>query len=413
MTLLEDRLAAAGDQLDDLIENQLGSGLGYGGRLDRRASHRRSLTVAAAVVALIAGGLSWMATGRGPTDGPVSDDVATTLPAPSPATTFEPGDPGCGIEQTQLVVVASATDSQGRRVDYRVADLPIANAEQLHFSDGGWSGGCDGAVPLSALHPSGAWTNVAAETSAAATEVYVHGKLPAGSGPHEVTLSTGDVVPVTPTADGWFLATAVIQPVDDVDDVATAPVSPSPTAPSTPASPAAAPPTTLPIADRPPLAIGESVMLGAAPQLAAGGFVVNADESRQGETTAEIVGQYRASGQIGKIIVIQVGTNGPVSQETYDEIMSYLPPEEVEQVIFLTVSAPRGWIEPNNALIWALQTRYSNVKVLDWAGFVASEQVPGLAGDGIHLGTEAAKQFYANYIFDFSGRRDLVRPLPE
>jgi len=154
-------------------------------------------------------------------------------------------------------------------------------------------------------------------------------------------------------------------------------------------------------------------MLGAAPQLAAGGFVVNADESRQGETTAEIVKQYRASGQIGTIIVLQVGTNGPVSQEAYDEIMSYLPPEEVEQVIFLTVSAPRAWIEPNNALIWALQTRYSNVKVLDWAGFVASEQVPGLAGDGIHLGTEASKQWYANYIFDFSGRRDLVQPLPE
>jgi hypothetical protein len=194
-----------------------------------------------------------------------------------------------------------------------------------------------------------------------------------------------------------------IEPVDAVDDVATTPVSPS-----TPASP-----TTLPIADRPPVAIGESVMLGAAPQLQAGGFVVNADESRQGETTAEIVGRYRASGQIGRIIVIQVGTNGPVSQETYDKIMSFLPPEEVEQVIFLTVAAPRGWIEPNNAIIWSLQGRYPNVKVLDWAGFVVSGQVPGLAGDGIHLGTAAAKQWYANYIFDFMGRRDLVLPLPE
>ena len=51
--------------------------------------------------------------------------------------------------------------------------------------------------------------------------------------------------------------------------------------------------------------------------------------------------------------------------------------------------------------------------MLDWAGFVASGQVPGLAGDGIHLGTAAAKQFYANYVFDIAGRRDLVQPLPE
>ena len=51
--------------------------------------------------------------------------------------------------------------------------------------------------------------------------------------------------------------------------------------------------------------------------------------------------------------------------------------------------------------------------VLDWDGFVGSGQVPGLAGDGIHLGTAAAKQFYANYIFDVIGRNDLVLPLPE
>jgi hypothetical protein len=36
-----------------------------------------------------------------------------------------------------------------------------------------------------------------------------------------------------------------------------------------------------------------------------------------------------------------------------------------------------------------------------------------MAGDGIHLGTAAAKQFYANYVFDFMGRRDLVQALPE
>ena len=85
------------------------------------------------------------------------------------------------------------------------------------------------------------------------------------------------------------------------------------------------PETTVPPADRPAVAIGESVMLGAAPQLQAGGFVVNASESRQGEATASVVGQLRAAGQIGKIVVIQVGTNGPVAPETYDLIMSFLP----------------------------------------------------------------------------------------
>ena len=289
MTLLDDRLAVAGDQLDDLIDTRIERcqhlGAGVGAR--RAPSHRRALAVAAVSVACVAGGLLWLSARSGPADATVADEGGPTASIPS-------------------------------------------------------------SIPSSTVSPA-------------------------------------------------------IEPVDDVDDVATAPVSPS-----TPTSP-----TTLPIADRPPLAIGESVMLGAAPQLQAGGFVVNADEARQGEDTASVVGQLRTSGQIGEVVVLQVGTNGPVAAETYDEIMSFLPAEEVEQVIFLTVAAPRGWIEPNNALIWALQTRYSNVQVLDWAGFVASGQVPGLAGDGIHLGTAAAKQFYANYIFDVAGRRDLVQPLPE
>jgi hypothetical protein len=418
MTLLEDRLAAAGDQLDLLIDRELDDGLGRAGARHDRATHLRTLTVAAVTLALLASGLALITRGPEQIEAPAADVVPTSAPEPAPATTFEPGAPGCGIDQSQLVVVASTTDSQGRSVDYRVGDLPDAYSEQLHFSGGGWSGGCDGDVPLSVVHPTGAWTNVAAMTSIEETEVYVHGKLPPGSGPHLVTLTSGDVVPITPTADGWFLATQVIRRVDDVQAVSTEPdravVTPTTetSVPATTQLPDAEPTTTLPIADRPPIAIGESVMLGAAPQLAAGGFVVNADESRWGDTAAEVVRQYRSTGQIGTTVVIQVGTNGPVSQEIYDEIMRHLPPEEVEQVIFLTVSAPRGWIEPNNELIRSLPSRYPNVKVLDWAGLVASGQVPGLAADGVHLGTDAAKQWYANYVFDFSGRRDLVQPLP-
>lgn len=189
-----------------------------------------------------------------------------------------------------------------------------------------------------------------------------------------------------------------------------------PTTPGVTAAPETTlpPETTVPPAERPAVAIGESVMLGAAPQLQAGGFVVNASESRQGEATANVVGQLRAAGQIGQVVVIQVGTNGPVSQETYDLIMSFLPAAEVPTVRFLTVHAPgKGWIEGNNALIWGLKGRYPNVDVLDWDGLAASGQVPGLAGDGIHLGTGAAKQFYANYVFGIIGRNDLIQPLPE
>ena len=189
--------------------------------------------------------------------------------------------------------------------------------------------------------------------------------------------------------------------------------APAPTEPPT----TPAPTTTVPPAQRAPYTIGESVMLGATLNLQAGGYLVNAAESRQGQASADVVGQLAAGGQLGEIVVIQVGTNGPVAQETYDRIMSYLPAANNPLVVFLTVHAPstpehpRRWIVPNNALIFGLPSKYPNVKVLDWDGLVTSGQVPGMSSDGIHLNTKAAKQTYANFIFDLTGHRELVQPV--
>jgi peptidoglycan/LPS O-acetylase OafA/YrhL len=175
-----------------------------------------------------------------------------------------------------------------------------------------------------------------------------------------------------------------------------------------------APTTTVPVADRPPIAIGESVMLGAKPQLEAGGFEVFAQESKQADWIATVTGQLRAAGRIGSTIVIQSGTNGPVTAEQYDAIMAFLPAAEVPNVVFLTVRAPeKNWIDGNNQLIWALPGKYPNVSVLDWAGLapqIQSELSNSLDG-GVHLRTTKAKQFYANYIFSQIGHNELVVPL--
>jgi hypothetical protein len=159
------------------------------------------------------------------------------------------------------------------------------------------------------------------------------------------------------------------------------------------------------------MAVGESVMLGAAKRLQAGGFTVNADESRQGKKAAEVVGLLKAGGKLGPVVVIQAGTNGSVSAETYDQIMASLPAAEHPTVVFLTVWAERGWIEANNALIAALPSKYPNVKVVDWKQLVVSGQVPGLCKDGLHLCEASAQQTYANVIFEAIGRPDLVVPV--
>ena len=160
----------------------------------------------------------------------------------------------------------------------------------------------------------------------------------------------------------------------------------------------------------PPVAVGESVMLGAAPQLQAGGFVVNAAVSRQVRNVEQVVASMRAAGQIGRVVVIQTGTNGLLTAESLDRIMTYLPDTEVLHVVFLTVKAPRGWVETNNALIRELPERYRHVRVLEWdkAALMLTDELSRSDG-GIHLSTEHAKQVYANLIFEAIGRPDLQK----
>ena len=137
---------------------------------------------------------------------------------------------------------------------------------------------------------------------------------------------------------------------------------------------------------------------------------MNAAVSRQGKNVAEIVAMTRAGGDLGRVVIIQTGTNGSVSDETFAAIMSALPPDETPLVVFLTVKAPKGWIADNNARIRALPSQYPNVKVVDWEA--ESQQIANelsRSDGGIHLSTAHAKQFYANLIFDAIGRPDLEK----
>jgi hypothetical protein len=151
------------------------------------------------------------------------------------------------------------------------------------------------------------------------------------------------------------------------------------------------------------------VMQGATNQLAAGGFFVDAQQSRQGTDIAAIVEGYRAAGQIGSIVVLQVGTNGSVSNATYDRIMQSLPAATTPYVFFMTVRAPRGWIDANNQRIWSLPSRYPNVHVIDWSGLAAQHGVK-FCSDGFHIACNSrSQQYFANVVFDAIGRSDLER----
>ena len=137
--------------------------------------------------------------------------------------------------------------------------------------------------------------------------------------------------PTTATTIGDVATTAAVGSVGSVD-----PAPPTTVQATT---------TTVNLDALPPIALGESVMKGAEGVLQAAGFAVDAQESRQGTDLVAELAALRAGNRIGRTVVIQIGTNGSVSDATFDAIMAPLPQELTPNVVFLTVRVDENWMD--------------------------------------------------------------------
>ncbi len=133
--------------------------------------------------------------------------------------------------------------------------------------------------------------------------------------------------------------------------------------------------TTMPLPTEPVpfLAVGDSVMLGAAPALADRGMVVDAAVSRQMIDMIPVFEQLRDRHLFGTAVVVHLGNNGPISQATLDAFLATM--DDVPNVILMTVRADRRWTADNNALLRAADHEGDNKILLDWEVLVG--RVPG------------------------------------
>jgi peptidoglycan/LPS O-acetylase OafA/YrhL len=159
--------------------------------------------------------------------------------------------------------------------------------------------------------------------------------------------------------------------------------------------------TTLPSEPVDYLAVGDSVMLGAAGVLTSRGYTVDAHKNRQMIDMVPLFQQLGERGLFGDPVVIHLGTNGPFDAETLDALLA--PLSNVPNVILLNVHANRSWTANNNALLAAKDKPGDNIILIDWDSLAA--QCPGncFAADGIHLNA-AGQEYYADVIGDVTGR---------
>jgi peptidoglycan/LPS O-acetylase OafA/YrhL len=159
-------------------------------------------------------------------------------------------------------------------------------------------------------------------------------------------------------------------------------------------------PTPVPTATAVPVprytAIGDSVMVGAAPALRdeLGEIDIEASIGLQATAAVDVLRERRDAGQLGKTVIIHIGDNGYFSASTLDTMMDIVG--STRRVIFVNLKVPRPWESANNKVIADGVKKYPNALLVDWRA--ASVDHPEFFwDDGIHLRPDGA-QVYADLI---------------
>ncbi|SEB39591.1 Peptidoglycan/LPS O-acetylase OafA/YrhL, contains acyltransferase and SGNH-hydrolase domains [Paramicrobacterium humi] len=144
-------------------------------------------------------------------------------------------------------------------------------------------------------------------------------------------------------------------------------------------------------------AVGDSVMLAAAPALqeAFPGIDVDAKVSRSMYAAPGILRRLDDEGRLRGTVVLGLGTNGPISKSTLADVARVLGPQR--QLVLVSAFAPRDWIAGVNAELGDFASRHRTTVLADWCGDIEPRSRELLAGDGIHPG-EKGGEVYAKSI---------------
>jgi peptidoglycan/LPS O-acetylase OafA/YrhL len=137
------------------------------------------------------------------------------------------------------------------------------------------------------------------------------------------------------------------------------------------------------------IALGDSVMVGAAERLSARlgpGLVLNAKEGRQASEFVEIVERLRREGHRPDAMIIQMGNNGPLFSGEMEAIQRATA--GVGELFLVTDHAPVSWVEESNGALEEAAEDWPHTTLVDWAAVAAAHEDE--LWDGIHLKPSAA-----------------------
>lgn len=142
--------------------------------------------------------------------------------------------------------------------------------------------------------------------------------------------------------------------------------------------------------------IGDSVMVDAEPYLEQmlPGIVVKAQVGRQLIYTSPVIAQLKAQHQLGQVVIIELGTNGPYTTAQLVSLLRSLGP--VRHIFLVNTRVPRPWQNVVNSTIQQVASTFPNTTMVNWYNFSANKN-SWFYPDGVHLNPQGA-QAYANML---------------
>jgi peptidoglycan/LPS O-acetylase OafA/YrhL len=142
--------------------------------------------------------------------------------------------------------------------------------------------------------------------------------------------------------------------------------------------------------------IGDSVMVDAEPALKKllPGIVIDAQIGRQMIEAPGVISKLKGQGKLAKIVIIELGTNGPFTAQQLMDLLDSLG--QAEQIILVNTRVPRSWEGVVNQTLKEVAPAYPKVKLVDWYT-ASSGHNAYFYPDGVHL-NPAGVQAYASLV---------------
>ena len=143
-------------------------------------------------------------------------------------------------------------------------------------------------------------------------------------------------------------------------------------------------------------AIGDSIMVDAAPYLQQmlPGIAIDAQVGQQLYQVQAAVPQLKQEGAVGNRLILELGTNGPYSVSQMEDLINSFGP--MRKIVLVNTRVPRPWQQQVNQTIAAVAQSYPNATVVNW--YADSAPYPQyFYPDGVHLDPPGAK-YYASLL---------------